>query len=342
MHWSERIGNRIKLRDLHILLAVAKAGSMGKAAAELAVSQPVVSKAVSDLEYSLGVRLLDRSPQGVEPTDHGRALLDCGLSVFDDLRRGVAALEFLSDPAAGELRLGCTEPLAAGFVGAVIERLARNFQRIRFQVVTADPSALKERELRQRTIELAVTPAEGLVPDAEIDVDILFDDRQIIVVGGKSRWARRRHVSLDALMGEAWILPPPDTIIGAQIASAFRAAGIDPPRSQIETFSVPLCYRLIATGRFVTMLPASMVSLGGDLPLRFLRVASPAVARPTGIVSLRNRTRSSLAELFVGEARKLAGTLQGQNRTPAALGRPERRDAFRAASPVRDAHPPRT
>ena len=140
-------------------------------------------------------------------------------------------------------------------------------------------------------------------------------DRQIIVVGANSRWARRRRVALDTLTTEAWILPPPDTIIGAQIAAAFRAAGIDPPRPQIETFSVPLCYRLVATGHFVTMLPASMVTLGGDLPLRFLRVASPVVARPTGIMSLRNRTRSSLAELFIDEARKLAKTLQGQNRT---------------------------
>jgi DNA-binding transcriptional LysR family regulator len=310
MHWSERIGQRIKLRDLHILLAVAKAGSMGKAAAELAVSQPVVSKAVADLEYSLGVRLLDRSPQGIEPTAHGRALIDCGRAVFDDLRRGVAALEFLSDPGAGELRLGCTEPLAAGFVGAVIERLARNLPRVAFQVVTADPAALKERELKQRTIELAVTPAEGLISDADIDVDILFDDRQIIVVGANSPWARRRSVALAALLQEPWLLPPPETIIGAQITAAFRDAGIDPPRAQIETFSVPLVYRLVATGRFVTMLPASMVSHGGNMPLRFLRVPAPVVARPTGIMTLRNRTRSSLADLFIAEARKLAETLE--------------------------------
>ncbi len=306
MQWSKRIGHRVKLRDLHILLAVAKARSMGKAAAALAVSQPVVSKAVADLEYSLGVRLLDRSPHGVEPTAHGRALLDCGRAVFDDLRRGVETLEFLSDPAAGELRLGCTEPLAAGFVGTVIERLAREFPLVAFQVVTADPSSLKERELKQRTIELAVTPAEGLVPDSEIDVEMLFDERQLIVVAANSRWARRRSIALEALLREPWILPPPDTIIGGEIAAAFRAAGIDPPRPQIETFSVSLCYRLIATGRFVTMLPASMVNLGAGLPLKFLRVASPTVVRPTGIMTLTNRTRSSLAELFIAEARKLA------------------------------------
>jgi DNA-binding transcriptional LysR family regulator len=73
-----------------------------------------------------------------------------------------------------------------------------------------------------------------------------------------------------------------------------------------------LCYRLIATGRFVTMLPASMVSLGGHLPLKFLRVASPVVARPTGIITLKNRTRSSLAELFIEQARSLAGKLHKQ------------------------------
>ena len=68
MQWNDRIGRRLKLRDLHILLAVVELGSMGKAATQLAMSQPAVSKAIADLEYALGVRVLDRSRQGVEPT----------------------------------------------------------------------------------------------------------------------------------------------------------------------------------------------------------------------------------------------------------------------------------
>src|ERR1700724_689984 len=98
MDRAGRIGQRVKLRDLHILLAVAKAGSMGKAAAALAVSQPVVSKTIADMEYTLGVRLLDRGRRGVEPTRYGRALLTCAVAVFDDLQRGVAALASLADP----------------------------------------------------------------------------------------------------------------------------------------------------------------------------------------------------------------------------------------------------
>jgi DNA-binding transcriptional LysR family regulator len=79
MQWDDRIGRRLKLRDLHILLAVAQCGNMSKAARHLAVSNPVVTKAVADLERTLGVRLLDRTPHGTEITVYGRALLDRGL-----------------------------------------------------------------------------------------------------------------------------------------------------------------------------------------------------------------------------------------------------------------------
>lgn len=306
---ADRIGSWVKLRDLTILLAVAESGSMGKAAAQFGVSQPVISKAIADLEAGLGIRLFDRSPQGAEPTDYGRALVKCGKAVFDELRQGVRTLEFLADPTAGELRLGCTEPLAAGFVAAVLERLSPIYPRAAFDVVTADPLLLRQRELQQRRVELVVTPTEALIPASEIDAEILFDDQQVVVVGTKHKLAKRRHVSLADLMQERWVLPPPDTIIGSQVADAFRAAGTDPPRSQIESFSVPLCQRLVASGGFVTMLPVSMVTLGSRQALKFVRVPALKVPRPTGVLTLKGRTRSPLAEVFIDAARKLASSL---------------------------------
>ena len=105
MEWADRIGRRIRLRDLHILLAVAQSGSMARAAERLAVSQPVISKVISDLEHVLGVRVLDRDRHGAEPTAYGRALLNRGLAAFDELRQGVKDIEFLLDPTAGELRI---------------------------------------------------------------------------------------------------------------------------------------------------------------------------------------------------------------------------------------------
>jgi len=304
--WSDRIGRRIKLRDLHILLAVAKAGSMGKAAADLAVSQPVVSKAISDLEYALGVRLLDRSAQGVELTIYGREVIKCGNAVFDDLRTGVKALDFLSDPSSGELRIGSTEPLAAGFVGEVIGRLARKYSKASFQVISADPIALKERELQQRHIELAISPTEGMAPDPEINIEVLFDDRQVIMAGAHSKWARRRGLKLRDLEGERWFLPPLESAIGSHIAQCFRAAGLQPPRPQIESFSIPLCLRMVERENFLAMLPISLLIHGEHSRLRFIRAEAPHIPRPTGIVTLNNRTLGPLAQLFIASARELA------------------------------------
>src|SRR6266700_5116963 len=116
MQWPDRIQSRVKLRALHVLVAVANSGSISRAAERLAISHPVVSRTISDLEHTLGVRLFDRSSHGVEPTMYGRAFLDCGIAVFDDLRRGVQRIEFLSDPTLGEVRIGGSEHLMAGFV----------------------------------------------------------------------------------------------------------------------------------------------------------------------------------------------------------------------------------
>jgi DNA-binding transcriptional LysR family regulator len=106
-NWERRIGRRVTLRDLHILLEVSQRGSMAKAAAHLAVSQPAVSKAIADLERAVGARLLDRGPGGIEPTPYGRVLVKRALAVFDELRQGVNELEFLADPTTGEVRIGC-------------------------------------------------------------------------------------------------------------------------------------------------------------------------------------------------------------------------------------------
>jgi len=125
MKWTDRIQRRVKMRDLRVLLAVANAGSISRAAERLAISHPVVSRTISDLEHTLGVRLFDRSSHGVEPTIYGRAFLDCGIAVFDDLRRGVQQIEFLSDPTAGEVRIGGSKQMMAGFIPAIIDRVAR-------------------------------------------------------------------------------------------------------------------------------------------------------------------------------------------------------------------------
>ena len=104
--WESQIGRRLRLRDLHVFSTVVQCGSMAKAAQQLGVSQPAVSEVIADLEHALGVRLLDRSSQGIEPTIYGDALLKRSVAVFDELKQSIRDIEFLSDATTGEVRIG--------------------------------------------------------------------------------------------------------------------------------------------------------------------------------------------------------------------------------------------
>jgi DNA-binding transcriptional LysR family regulator len=309
MHWSDRVGRRLKLRDLHILLAVAKSGTMGKAATDLAISQPSISKAIADVEHAVGLRLLDRGPHGIEPTIYGRELLKCGVAVFDELRQGIKALEFLTDPTGGELRIGSNETVAAGFVSAVVDRVARQYPRLAFHLVPADPATLLNSELRQRTVELAVVALSGLNLGEDVNVERLFDDRHVVMVGVGSKWARKRKLRLVDLVHEPWVLPPPDSLPGRRIAQTFRNAGLEPPHPQMTSFSLTVHHHLLATGRFITMLPLSMLRFHKHLPLKVLTMETPGISFPTGIVTLKNRTLSPMAQLFIKSAREVAKPL---------------------------------
>ena len=189
--WDNRIGRRLKLRDLHILSTVVQWGSMAKAAAHLAMSQPAVSEAIAKLEDALRVRLLDRSSRGIEPTTYAHALLKRGHVVFDELRQGIRDIEFLANPTVGEVRVASSELFAAGLLPAAIDRLSRRYPQIVVRVVQANTATLEFRELRERTVDLVLARMHGSFGEEDLDIEVLSYDRHFVVVGTRSRWARR-------------------------------------------------------------------------------------------------------------------------------------------------------
>jgi DNA-binding transcriptional LysR family regulator len=257
--WQSRICRRVRLRDLHILFAVAHSGSMAKAAAHLRVTQPAVSKAIGDLEAAVGARLFDRGPHGVEPTAYGQALLKSGLAVFDELRQGIRNIEHLADPTAGELRIGCQAIVAATILPPVIEHLVHLYPSMDFHVTQLISPTFEFPELRHRTIDLmlALLPGplagkEGLGDD--LSVEIVFEDRLFVAAGMQSKWARRRRIALDELVGEQWLAPPSGSWASSFIAEAFGSKGLEIPRTRVATYSVPLLHSLCATGKFIGVL----------------------------------------------------------------------------------------
>jgi len=308
MERAEQVSRRLKLRHLNVLLAVAKCGSMAKAAEHLSISQPVVSKAIAELEGVVGVRLLDRGRYGIEPTLHGRALLKRSAAIFDDLKTSVGELEFLSDPTSGELRIGCEENLSTGLLPALIELVAGQYPGILFDIAISDPKTLRERDLRGRNVEVAIMRTTTPEVGEEFETKILFQDRLWVVAGVEHPLVRRRKISkitLRDLADERWCLPPPDHPVGSLVTDAFRKSGLEPPARSVTVASAQCTSNLVAQCQFLGVL--------GSMFLRFnppsvrLKVLAelPIPVSSHSIVTLKDRTLSPVAQLFIDCARKV-------------------------------------
>ena len=309
MQVGDRLARRLKLHDLRILMAVAQAGSMNKAAVFLNMTQSAVSRSVAELERTLGVRLLDRTARGVEPTKYGRAMLECGVAVFDDLRQGAKKIEFLTDPAVGEVRIGCHPTLAASFASAVVDEVARRYPRIVFHLVVADVETL-HRALIERNFDFLITREFRPLADERLSFELLFDDPLVVVAGAESPWFRRRSIVLTELLNESWVLPPPETAFGAAAMEVFRSCGLDYPRTTVVAIPADVRMSLLATGHFLTIFAASALKFSIKRPdLKVLPVELPMARVPSGIVTLKKRTLSPVAQLFIDGARKVAKPL---------------------------------
>jgi DNA-binding transcriptional LysR family regulator len=314
VHWESHIARHLKLRDLHILAAVVQWGSMAKAARHLAMSQPAVSESVANLESALRVRLVDRSPRGVEATAYAHALLKRGVVAFDELRQAIRDIEFLADPTVGEIRVASGDTLAGGLMSAVIDQLSRSHPKIVIRVIQANAETADFRELRERRVDLALARIPGSLQEDDLDVEFLFEDPHRIVVGIRSPWARRRKVALAELTDEPWIFAS-NQVVREMVAEAFKARGLELPQERVTCSSILLRNHLLATGRFLTVLPLSVLRYNAKLwSLKALPIDLGVKPRSVAILTLRNRIPSPVVQLFIEAVRGIAKTIVDPSR----------------------------
>jgi DNA-binding transcriptional LysR family regulator len=310
MATPEQIRRRFKLRDLDTLTAVVQAGGIRKAAAQLHVSQPAVTKAVADMERLLGVRLLDRGPKGIEPTRYGAALLRRGTAIFDELRQGVDEIGSLADPNTGTLSVGSSESLMASIVPVILGQMHGQHPGVNFKMESGDPPVLVDRFLRERICEVVLLRPWAAPTAPELQCEPLFNEEIHLVAGAQSPWARRRRLKLEDLVEEPWVLSPVEVRQGSPVLEAFDAVGLSLPSRLILSGSFNLRASLLATGRYLTVVPSTILKFGATRgALKVLPIALPKWAMPTMLVTLSNRLHSPLAERFMHEARVLSRSL---------------------------------
>jgi len=308
------IGRHIKLRDLQILLAVAEHGSMAKAATQLSTTQPTISQAIADLEDAVGVRLFDRSAHGAALTEYGEVLLKSTTESFDALKQGLRRIEYLSTAGAGDIWIGCAEPMLHGFVPAVIQRLAKHHPKIIVHAKVASSAENEFEELRERKLDLMIGPRTPAQVDNDLSVEKLFDERFTVVTGSDNPWARRRKVTLAELMKESWIFGEPGNATQTSISAVFLSKGLGLPPVSTYTTSMSLRLALLVSGKYISCIPASTYHYGAQgRPLKALPV-DMELKVPMSLFTLKNRSLRSVVQIFIEQARLVAAEIAEGNR----------------------------
>ncbi|MCG3188370.1 MAG: HTH-type transcriptional regulator TsaR [Burkholderiaceae bacterium] len=306
----QRLKRRVKLRDLETLMTVASAGGMRRAAEALHLSQPAVSKSIASLENALGVKLLERSRRGIEVTRSGTSLIGRAEAMFYELQQGLRELAHLADPAGGEIHLACSETLNAGIASAAMERMARLYPRVVFSIDSGDADVLVSHYLQRLVAEFVLARPNSATLDPAVRAEPLFRERLQVVGGVHSQWARRRKLTLAELAGEPWILSRNETAVGSPVELAFRNCGLPMPRLCMLSSSLNVRYTLLVTGRYVTVMPRSLLRFGGARQLvKVLPVEVGQWQTPTMIMSPANRSFSPASAAYLDIVRELARQL---------------------------------
>jgi DNA-binding transcriptional LysR family regulator len=306
--WEDRIGRRLKLRDLHVLAEVVRCGSMAKAAAHLAMSQPSVSEAMASLEGAIGVRLLDRHAQGVSATPYADVLIKRSRAIFDELRQGVQEIEFLSNPTVGEVRIACPEFVAAGILPRAIATFSEKYPRVVFHVMHQDTTTLKNQELQERTVDMVLSRVPDAFADEGVNVEALFHEPHWVIVGMKSPWAKRRKIRLENLCDEPWVLPP-SPVIQNLLNSSLESRGVRLTNVCVTSASLLLRTELLTTGRFISVMHASiLVQNAKTWGLKRLNIDVDLQSPPISLLTLKGRVPSPVVQRFIEHLRSIAAS----------------------------------
>lgn len=305
---AARIARRLRVKDLHVLQAVAEAGSMARAADGLGLSQSAISKIISDLELVLETQLLERGSRGVELTEGGHVLAGRGRLIFDELEQAVAEVVRLNDPNQGLIRIGTTEPMTS-VISEIIEHVSCDHPRITYDVVVSDTDTIVE-ALRERRLDVVITRWVAPLIADDLSAEVLFQMPLAVMCARHHPLAAKTGHDLSDLVGQRWTLSPSETFLGRLVADVFRRKNLPMPEPIVSSVSIYMRLNLLSGGRFISILPLTMlrhpmnqswlVALDADLT---------GSTGPIAAITLKARREPGPYKLFREAAHRIGATI---------------------------------
>lgn len=296
------------LKQLEVFIIVAECRSVSEAARTLHVSQPAVTRTISELEAALGVELLERSARGVALTPFGESLLSHARTVVAELRSADEELAAMQGAAVGRVAIGTSPTGAAWLVPEALSRFARATPDALVTVTEAlSPPMLAA--LRAGELDIVIAPLDGAERAAEFVEEELYRDELSLIMRSSHPLANGAPADLRELRNFPWIVPPTGTRLRALVNAMFRRAGVMLPASRIETNAMYLVRTMLleTSTHWVAALSKPLFQRDMDEGrMRRLELPNGGYARPIGFLTRARGTRSPLVNAFIQQLREVA------------------------------------
>lgn len=251
---SADIARRLRLKDLHLLRAVATHRSLSRAAAELGVTQPAVTKALKDLEVLVGQPLFTRTTRALAPTEMGLLLMQCAAPLLAEIDLLARRIEAQRHGLGGQRKVGVI-PYAAPFLMPQTLKLALARAPLLTFSVTEGTTETLLGQLQDGALDLVLARHCSLPRGSQLSQRAVHQETGVVVAGSGHRLARRRGLAVADLLGEAWIMPPLNSPTRLAMEHAFVQSGLQPPAARLETYSSSVLINLLHVTDMLTILP---------------------------------------------------------------------------------------
>ena len=233
---ADRAATRLKLKQLRLLVAVEKFGSIQHAARELQISQPAATKLIQDLELDFEAQLFQRTNRGVVPTDHGEALIRHGKLILAQISNAAQELDDISEGSSGRVVVGTLLAAAPILLPTAIRTVMSERPNVAIKVVEGTNDALMP-ALYAGELDMIVGRLPVYRARAKLVQETLFDERVVAVAGRQHPLAAEKDLQFSDIKPYGWILPPPETTLRRQINQYFVSRDQYIPATVLESVS---------------------------------------------------------------------------------------------------------
>ncbi|MEH6497940.1 MAG: LysR family transcriptional regulator [Pseudoalteromonas distincta] len=280
--------------NLSAFLAVAEHASFSRAADQLHLTQPAISKRIATLEQQLSARLFDRIGRHVTLTEAGRALKPRAEQIISALSDTHRALSNLSSRVQGRLSLATSHHIGLHRLPGVLRTFTLNYPEVALDIDFLDSEVAYDKVMHGE-IELAViTLAPAIEPP--IVGRIIWNDPLDFVVAPEHPLAAAANVSLAELAAYPAVFPGANTFTHNVVSQLFQEHGVTPQIS-MSTNYLETIKMMVSIGLAWSVLPRTML----DQQVTVLRLPGVALQRQLGVIWHSGRTLSNAARALIEE-----------------------------------------